>query len=426
MSKIPAWAVRLRAEREERGWSRLKMAQRLVEAADDGDRMRMPTLESLVRMIRSWERGDHRPSGIYAALYRRAFGRADILDGDGGEGEAGGGAAATVLDPEMEERMLFAARRPSRIDRPVVDSLAAVLAGQRRVEDAIGSEPLVAPVRAQLDMLDGMLVDVAGRVRPPLLDVASQWAQFAGWLHASTGRHGEAGLWYERALLWASEAGNVDMVATALNMKGHLAWLAGKPGPMLGLSQAAQRERGSSDGVLALAVQQEARALAIVGEADGVDRKLDQAVELTLSAAARPDDQPPWIYFFNTGMLSMQRALAYRYLGRHEAAAELLREGLSRVAPDLRHSEWVGSYVVDLALTYAAMGAVSDAVASAREAVAVASKTGSERIWSRVRGLRQRLAREWAGSPAVAELDEVIRAAADAGRADDEAPPASR
>ncbi|MFI6322481.1 hypothetical protein ACIBG8_33435 [Nonomuraea sp. NPDC050556] len=67
-------SARLRAERERRNWSVKDMAARLRAAADPDTRARMPTNESLRRMIRSWESGQHEPSEPYPALYAAAFG----------------------------------------------------------------------------------------------------------------------------------------------------------------------------------------------------------------------------------------------------------------------------------------------------------------------------------------------------------------
>src|SRR6266446_5186557 len=48
------------------------------------------------------------------------------------------------FSPDDEERLTLAVQRPSRTDARVVDSLAVILAGQRQLEDRIGSEPMLA------------------------------------------------------------------------------------------------------------------------------------------------------------------------------------------------------------------------------------------------------------------------------------------
>lgn len=62
---------RLRAEREERGWSRVGMASRLRAAAGS---VELPGVESLAHMVKEWERGKHGPGSRYQRLYCVVFG----------------------------------------------------------------------------------------------------------------------------------------------------------------------------------------------------------------------------------------------------------------------------------------------------------------------------------------------------------------
>ena len=57
----------LREWRRSRGWDVPELARRLRRAADEP----VAAHEGMVRMIRAWERGDHRPSERYELLYRR-------------------------------------------------------------------------------------------------------------------------------------------------------------------------------------------------------------------------------------------------------------------------------------------------------------------------------------------------------------------
>lgn len=56
----------LRQWRRSRGWDVPGLARRLRRAADDP----IAAHEGLIRMIRAWERGDHRLSERYELLYR--------------------------------------------------------------------------------------------------------------------------------------------------------------------------------------------------------------------------------------------------------------------------------------------------------------------------------------------------------------------
>ncbi|MBT8225909.1 MAG: hypothetical protein HKP61_02870 [Dactylosporangium sp.] len=125
------------------------------------------------------------------------------------------------------------------------------------------------------------------------------------------------------------------MVGTALSMRGHLAWMLGQTGPMPSLSQAAQWPPAKL-AVTANAVQQEARAHAILGDGRACDDAFDRAEDLASAAAETDGSAPPWMYFYNPDMLTMQRSLAQLYLGREEQASEFLESGLARMSPDQR------------------------------------------------------------------------------------------
>jgi hypothetical protein len=289
--------------------------------------------------------------------------------------------AGDVFTPDDEERLILAARSPRRYGHGVADALSTVLSAQRHAEDVIGSTSLIEPVKAQLAVVGDLVTEARGDVRTNVLDIGSQWAQFAGWLHANHRQLSEANRLYGLALEWALEADKPDMIATALSMQGHASWLAGKPSPMIGLSRAAQRDNRASPGVRALAIQQEARGIALSGEAGiaDIDRKFDHAEELVAQAAEKPEDEPPWIYFFSPDYLILQRGLAYRLLGEYVKANELLTAGLSAILEDMRQSDWVAShYLLQLAVNNAKAGDVGAACAVAHEINIIARRTRLE------------------------------------------------
>ena len=303
-----------------------------------------------------------------------------------------------------EQRLILAARNPRRLDRGIVGSLTAVLAAERRLEDQLGSAPILKTVVAQLAVVGDLAAEARAPLRSEVLDIAGQYAQFAGWLNANAGRVSEAGGWYDRALGWAAESGDANMTATALNMKGHLAWLAGMAGPMIGLSQAAQDGTAISAGVRALAAQQEARGHALAGDGADADRKLDEAASLIGHAAAYPEDEPPWIYFYSPDYLELQRGLAYLYLGRFTQAVESLCAGLAEMPTEVRQSDWIAWYLVRLAAAYAHAGDPERACSVAAQAAHIASQTGSSRLRAQLSRLQAQLAVRWPGLPALGEL----------------------
>src|SRR2546423_652596 len=151
-------------------------------------------------------------------------------------------SALVPLSPDDIDRLKTVAHRPRTVDQPTLQSLSTVLAEQRHLEDMVGSAALIAPVSAQLAIVEELAAEARGPIRRNTLDVAGQWAQFAGWLNANTHNPEAAKRWYATALEWATEIGDPNMIATALNMRGHLAWILGQVAPMIGLSQAAGRQ----------------------------------------------------------------------------------------------------------------------------------------------------------------------------------------
>jgi len=66
----PAWARRIRTEREVPGWSQPETVRALrAHAAKE-----LPSHDSLVRRWKSWEAGEHEPDNFYKPLIAHTFG----------------------------------------------------------------------------------------------------------------------------------------------------------------------------------------------------------------------------------------------------------------------------------------------------------------------------------------------------------------
>lgn len=298
--------------------------------------------------------------------------------------------AGDETDEEAEEnaqRFSYVIDNSLHADSVVVDALASSLASQRRLEDAVGAGALLGVVRAHLPLLLALVRNTQGQIRQNLVDVAGQWTQFAGWVNAATGHEAEAARCYEYTLELALEAGSSNLAATARSMSGHLAWMSRRPEEVIGLSEAAVRP-GTSNGIRALALQQQARGHAMLGERDTVERLLDQAEACVNQAAAHPEDEPDWIYFHNPDFFSMQRARAYLYLGRHAEAIDLLTCGIDALPPSTRNSEWCLLYRLDLAKAHAECGDLDHAVHLAAQ---IADSAKSTQLSAKALDLQKRL-----------------------------------
>jgi hypothetical protein len=201
---------------------------------------------------------------------------------------------------------------------------------------------------------------------------------------------GKAREWYARILEHAAETGNRDLIATSLSMRGNLAWMLRRPGPVVGLSAVASAH-ADSPGVWAMAWQQEARGHALLGEAEDVERLFDAAEADMARVAEHAEDQPPWIYFYSPGYLEMQRGLAYRLLGEPQAAIRALTAGLAACGADVSRSEFVAIYRLHLAEMHSKAGNRHVALGLFDDVRGIADATGSARLAGEVARVAHRL-----------------------------------
>jgi tetratricopeptide (TPR) repeat protein len=330
--------------------------------------------------------------------------------------EADGALAAFRTSPDLrgtftcddKERLILAARGPERLDREVIKSLAKMLAAEHRLAGQVDSVQMLKSVAAQLGVVVNLTREAHGPLRSEVLGIAGQYAQFAGWLNAFAGRLAVANTWYDRALGWTAESGDTEMTATTLSLKAGAAWLGGKVGPTIGLSQAAQRGTASSAKIRALAAQMEARGLAMAGDGNNAHRKLDEAASLTENAAGDPEGGPPWGYCSSPAYLALQRGLVYLQLDQNARAIQWLSAALAAMPPEPGQAQSIARYLIRLAAAHARAGDPEEACSVAARAVFIAHQTGSSQLRAQLDRLRARLSARWPALPAVADLGELM------------------
>ncbi len=291
---------------------------------------------------------------------------------------------------EDEARLAYAARHPRRVDARTLEVLSTLLAEQRYQEDEIGAGPLIVPVTQQLAVITELVREAPGRQRPTVITVAAQWAQFAGWLNTSAGRPGIAEAWFDRAIGWAVEAGNPDLTATVLSFKGHLAWLDGRIGAMIGLTEAAQRIDGVYPGEMAYDALQAGRGHAVAGGRAEVESAVARSVDLEAEAREYTDPIPPWHYYRDQAFFAVERGRVFRHLtavdGYARRAVEELTAGLAGLP---KTAAYGATYLYDLGVAQLLEGDLAAACNVLDELGRIASTQGSERVAALVRRLRR-------------------------------------
>lgn len=287
---------------------------------------------------------------------------------------------AIIPDADLYDRITRAVADPPRVDVPVIEWLEHTLAEHRRVEDSVGAGPLFGLIRSQLVTVADFIRSAHGPLQDQLVDLAAQYAQFLAWMCVESRQHAAALVWYDRAHDWAQQAGDVNMAATSLSMKAHLAWSTGDARRCIQMASAARwHDRHVTPGVQGMAAQMGARGHALAGEAAAARALLDEAQALIERAARHPEDEPPWMYFYGEDWFRLQRGMAEAHLGNWQAAIELLSAGLAALPESYRRDRaWYGAC---LARACAAAGDADRA-----EAVALQFAADSVAVNSYARG----------------------------------------
>ena len=296
---------------------------------------------------------------------------------------------AADLTPGDRDQLAYAVAHPRRIDPAALDALAALLAAQRRLEDAIGAAAVVGPVAAQLDVVTALAGDARGQLRPRLVSLAAQWAQYAGWLHTATqDPRGAERLW-SRSLEWATEAGDRDLIGTVMSFRGYAAEARGEIGAMIGLSRVTIGDPAVFVGQRAYDRYQLARGLAYTGDAGAALDALAAGDDEARAAAEYTGVIPPWHYYRSPSFFSIEAGKGFRVLAAIDKryarrAVALLSAGLAGLPPDARAADWGGSYLVELATALVLAGDLVEAEAALTEARQIAAATRSGRLVARV------------------------------------------
>ncbi|MDG4786290.1 helix-turn-helix transcriptional regulator [Micromonospora sp. WMMD1102] len=296
----------------------------------------------------------------------------------------------TVLDPDTAGRIDWVAARPGSVDGSAVDALRTIPGQQRRLDDAIGSAPLIGPTMSHLDIVRRALDATRPPLRTRVLDLAAQWAQFAAWLHMASGQLDPAGVLLDQACGWAAETGDYEMLTTVLSYKGHRAWLAGDVGALIGLTEASLRDTRAYIGQRAYDHYQLARGYALAGDDRATDEALRAGADLAAEAVEHNGPTPAWHYYRTPAFFRLEQGLALQVGGRHAEAIEALTSGLDTLEAGARRAEWVGDYLVHLGLAHAAAGERDKAGAAVMDAASIAEVTQSARLAHRAAELERR------------------------------------
>jgi len=342
---------------------------------------------------------------VQVSLTRREF--AQLL----GSGALHAVLPAGVTDLDQADRLSHSLSG-SRVDPEVLGYFQRLLTEHYTADKMLGPRQLLGPVMAQLDVLDTLRRTVRLGDTQPVLQLLTQYAEFAGWLHQDGGDLRAAMHWSDRASQWAQAAGDDEMVAYMLVRKSNIATLDNDPRAVVALAAAARQVRGDvSPKLLALASQQEARGWAQLHNVQRFRACLDRASDLlaTHPAGLRPSS-PVYLHGYDLDALEEQSASAYRSAGHTATAAAILerkiRQTPNHLARDQAHQRAKLANLVTA-------GPDPDPERAAELGIACLDawrQTGSARIAGELHELKRTLARRWPDLPAARPLHDALMA----------------
>ncbi len=345
----PTWALWLQQQRRERDWSWRRLARELRQRADRRG-WRLPSDEDLIRMMRRWERGEHKPGERYRELL------AEVYDGSGPEdlqpesilddmqrrpflqglgAFIGLAAASAFIEPW--ERLSRALRHPSRVDRATVTSLESLTVMLESRESQESPRALLGPVEGHLGNVATLLAG-SPPFRPQLCSIAGETAALAGWLAFDIEDRPAAAGYFRVGIDAAKEAD--DRALGAYLVGSSCVQPAYRERPYARLRRLEGRTFGfarsdASPSTRAWLATLEAEAHALAGDTSKCLRVFDDAEAAMSRAGSEDESRRPRVAFFDPDRLAGERGVALARLGQSDAAQEVLGPSLASLDPSV-------------------------------------------------------------------------------------------
>ncbi|MEV4097167.1 hypothetical protein [Streptosporangium saharense] len=438
--EVPAWAARLRDERRKRAWSQRDMARQLLEVANEEAKSQFSERDSVVRNIKNWEAGKHRPKDPYPILYSRAFGISEAvlfstspsLPSAPTEGEK---SMDTVAEPDLPwvwtprstaSAIYDTTRSDLMLDRRQATKALAITAGLPLIDPAqrwlaeASEDPPVAPhagrigadeiahleattnlfrtwddsrggglarkaVIGQLNEVSDLLQDSHPRtITVRLFHVMAELAKIAATMSWDCGMQTAAQKYYVLALQAAKPAKDRPFGASVLASMARQLLYLNQPQDALELIRlASDGVRGVvTPRVQAMLRTREAWAYATLGRYEAFRRATD-AAENAFTEISRDDPDPEWITYFDAAELAGVTGGRYLEISRKDsryASDAIVHIGQ---ALELRKRSSMRSLALDqvgLAQAHLLNGDLDGVIAAGSIAADIASQVQSDRV----------------------------------------------
>jgi transcriptional regulator with XRE-family HTH domain len=373
----------LRALRTARGWSQGRLVLALeAEGARSG--MRVASRASLKVAVSRWENRHQAPDATYRGLLCAIFGVDEAALGFSPVKDRVGSAATSLT--------------PRSIGPEVVSYFDAVLRQYVIADSLLGPSHVIDVAIQQANQLQNVCRDAQQPYRRQLVALASEYAEFIGWLSQDSGQTARAVDWTVRAHDLALFEGEPQRVAYTAMRRSAVALEAGDIDTATGFASLAVHAEDVPRRVSALAWRQQAHVRAAAGDERGCREASDAAIE---DVASAEDPGPDMAAYCTPAYVQMEAGASLARLGDVPRAVEHYRNAVTLWDDGQRRDK--GLCLARLADTHAAAGALAEACSTATQAVELTAASPSARTAAALRSTRNRLHRH-RRVPEVADL----------------------
>lgn len=316
----PAWARRIVAEREARGWSQAD-AIRMLRAHAPGE---LPSDANLIRQWKRWEAGG-KPGQFYQPIIAAAFGTVThaLFPLEGRRN----GDAEIVSVSGMETLEIVSRLQASDVDNATLEALRITADRLCSEYPFMPSEQLLIEGRQWLRRVGNLQAQrLTLAQHREVLTLAGWLALLVGCVEYDSGDRRAAESTRRAAMSLADEAENAEIQGWAQEMR---AWFSLTTGDYRGVIAAAQTgtERASQHGVAVQLAAQEAKAWARLGDRRQVEVALDRGRRL-LEGMPHPDNLDHH-FVVDPSKFDFYSMDCYRLLGEDKMAGMLAKSVLS-------------------------------------------------------------------------------------------------
>ena len=366
---------RIRAARQERGWSQSRLIGELELVAKRRSQT-LPSRETLKSRVSRWENARARPDDFYRQLLREAFGLDDRELGFAHEFDESATPAADEL------RMRLSTTRVA--DGTLLESLRSQTEAIRRQDRQYGAGALLEQMRGHVANLDQHLAHaVFDSSRQPLARLLADAAALAGWQALDLGAIDQAWRFFETATRAAQQAGDTALYAFARVEQAHVLTELEQADAAADLAQSVW-EHAHSKVAPGLRCWLSAATSELGAAAGHADESIAMLRRAESDAGSLGDALPPYLVF---DQVHLERWIGHTLvLLGDPAAVGTLRQAADGMDPSFIRAD--ASLRLDLASALRQQGSLEESAIELQKAEALARRVGSRRQLNRLRRLR--------------------------------------